>query len=235
MKKQINDIKQSMISTGQTVVNLTKKSFTNTKSGFKMVCYGIKRIFLSLIIVLVAIGGFSTLQLFNDMMPKAEAKEPEPVVITETFVESELKTIGKFNTTDYNYTLDKEINEPLKLFEAIKIPGTTKSLKVRFTGTVKVGYLFDDLHFVTVGDTVIFSIPNKPHIENFITGQLALIEDGGWLNPIESSDYKTLSENVKISGLLNAEKNGIYDRAEQDMKDFLTAHFEELGYKVKFI
>ena len=235
MNEKLNNIKNSITSGIGATVNFTRNSVSKTKIGVKKIGSFTKKFVITLAIVFMAIGGFATVQLFSGMItPQANAKEPEPIVITETFVEGELKTIGKLNTTDYNYALDKEINEPLKLFDKIEVPGTTKSLKVKFTGVVKACYMIEELHFATVGDTVIFSIPSKPHIENYLTGQTAMIEEDVWLNPIESTDYQILADGVMTSGLTNAEADGIYEQAEQDIKEFLTAHFEELGYKVKF-
>lgn len=191
----------------------------------KLICFGI-------IVTLVVVG---ILAIKSSITPEpTPTPTTEPTVITETFVKGELKTIGKFNTTDYTYSIEEQINEPLKLFEKIEVPGTTKSLKVMFTGVVKAGYKFEDLKYTTVGDTVIFSLPNKPDIENYLTGQTAMIEESVWLNPIESEDYKLLSSNVLEKGLSEAKESKLYEQAEEDMKNFLTKHFEKLGYKVKF-
>ena len=236
MVEKLNNIKNSVTSGISKAVTITKSSAIKAKTCIKKVSSVSKKIVITLAIAFMFVGGFATLQLISGFIsPQADAKEPDPIVITETFVEGELKTIGKLNTTDYNYALDKEINEPLKLFDKIEVPGTTKSLKVKFTGVVKAGYMIEELHFATVGDTVIFSIPSKPHIENYLTGQTAMIEEDVWLNPIESTDYQILADGVKASGLTNAEADGIYEQAEQDIKDFLTEHFKELGCKVKFM
>jgi hypothetical protein len=209
-----------------------KLNETIKKKGKKVKTYS-KLIVIGIIATLVSIGIFAISTIAKEPEP-TPPPTPEPIVITETFVEGELKTIGKFNTTDYTYTIDEEINEPLKLFEKIKLPGTRKSLKVRFTGVVKAGYVYKDLKYTTIGDTVIFSLPNKPHIENYLTGQTAMIEESVWLNPIDSDDYKLLSNNVLNKGLSAAEEDNLYIQAEEDMKSFLTDHFEKLGYKVKF-
>ena len=231
MNEKFNNIK-NLVTSG---IDSSKNYVLNAKSGIKKIFSLYRKVAFTVAIALVFVGGFATLQTISGMItPYVQAKEPEPIVITETFVEGELKTIGKLNTTDYNYTLDKEINEPLKLFDKVKVPGTTKSLKVKFTGVVKAGYMIEELRFATVGDTVIFSIPSKPHIENYLTGQTAMIEEDVWLNPIESTDYQILADGVMASGLINAEADGIYEQAEQDVKNFLTAYFEDLGYNVKF-
>ena len=236
MKEKFNNIKNSVTSGLSTAVNFTRNSASKAIFGVRKISSFTKKFVIALAFIFIGIGSFATLQLFGGILaPQAEAKQPDPIVITETFVEGELKTIGKLNTTDYDYALDKEINEPLKLFDKVALPGTTKSLKVKFTGVVKAGYLIEDLHFATVGDTVIFSLPSKPHIENYLTGQTPMVEEDIWLNPIESTDYQILADGVMASGLTNAEADGIYERAEQDVKDFLTAHFKELGYKVKFV
>lgn len=202
------------------------------KYGKKIKIYS-KLIGFGISATLITVGIFAITTIAKEPEP-VPAPTPEPIIITETFVDGELKTIGKFNTTDYTYAIDEEINEPLKLFEKIEVPGTRKSLKVMFTGVVKSGYVYEDLKYTTVGDTVIFSLPNKPHIENYLTGQTAMIEESVWLNPIDSEDYKLLSNNVLKKGLTEAMNDNLYEQTEEDMKTFLTKHFEKLGFKVKF-
>ena len=235
MNNNFNNLKNIIVRSCQATIDFTKESFLKAKNGAKKVSSLTRKLVFIFAIIFVAIGIFATSQQFdNFIFPKVEAKEPETIVITETFVEGQLKTIGKFNPTDYEYALDKEINEPLKLFNKVDVPFTTKSLKVKFTGVVKASYKLEDLKYATVVDTVIFTIPSKPDIENFLTGQEAMIEEYVWLNPIESSDYEILADGVMADGLANAEAEGIYEKAEQDIKDLLTEHFAKLGFKVKF-
>lgn len=171
----------------------------------------------------------------QDRRHELELKEAaeQSYVISEYFVAEELKTIGELNTAEYTYTIERSHSDYRKVFNC-NVPLTEKSLSVLYSGEVEVGYNIADMKYTTVGNVILFSIP-EPIVENHINKEVVKDEENNIFNPINADDYAKLREGVLDEGLNKAVAKGTYATAETELKSILTTHFEKLGCTVKFV
>ena len=71
---------------------------------------------------------------------------------------------------------------------------------------------------------------------NLLQEKLLIEENNNCLNPISTADVNELLVKVKEEHLQKAEKEGIYEMAEEQMKSLIINHFDKyLDYTVEFI
>lgn len=192
-----------------------------------------KKIVKFILVVLALNFIFTQIAQAKEIHKNASEEKQQTIVITKEFVEGELRNIGKLNTTDYSYTIRNGFAVPIN-FAGKDWRGTEKVLEMEFDGIVKVGYLLEELNYKTIGDTVIFTIP-EPHVENYVINRTITAEEEKFYNKVCPEDYEALENGVADSGLQAAVANGVFYEAENSIKDFLTNHFNTLGYNVEFI
>lgn len=213
-----------------------KRFFAKAATVFKRCFFYIRNMlkfavpFLLIICVLLVMYTHS-----QDRRHELELKEAaeQSYVISEYFVAEELKSIGELNTAEYTYTIERTHSDYRKLFKC-NVPLTEKSLSVQYSGAVKVGYNIDDMKYTTVGNVILFSIP-EPIVENHISKEVVKDEDNNIFNPIDAEDYAKLRNGVLDEGFNKAVAKGTYATAETKLKSILTTHFEKFGYIVKFV
>lgn len=192
-----------------------------------------KKIVKFILVILALNFIFTQVAQAKENRKSSSEEKQQTIVITREFVEGELKNIGKLNTTDYSYTIRDGFAVPIN-FLGKDWHGTEKVLEMEFDGIVKVGYLLEELNYKTIGDTVIFTIP-EPHVENYVINRTITTEEEKFYNKVCSEDYETLENGVADSGLQAAIANGVLYEAENSIKSFLTNHFNKLGYNVEFM
>ena len=213
-----------------------KRFFAKSAAVFKRCFFYVRNMmkfavpFLLVICVLLVMYTHS-----QDRRHELELKEAteQSYVISEYFVAEELRNIGELYTAEYTYTDERSHSEYRKAFNC-NIPLTEKSLCVLYSGEVKVGYNIADMKYTTIGNVILFSIP-EPIVENHINKEVVKDEENNIFNPINADDYAKLRDGVLEIGLNKAITKGTYETAETNLKSFLTIHFEEFGCSVKFI
>lgn len=218
------------------VKDAVKIFFSKCKVVFKKTILNLKGLyrfappFMLVIVMLMGMCMYNQHRIYREELEDAKK---ETYVITEYFVAEELKTIGELNTAEYTYTIERSHSDYRKLFNC-NIPLTEKSVSVLYSGEIEVGYNIADMKYTTVGNVILFNIP-EPIVENHINKEVVKDEENNIFNPINADDYAKLRGGVLDEGLDKAVKKGTYETAEAELKSILTTHFEKLGCRVKFV
>ena len=164
--------------------------------------------------------------------------ETETRTLTIGEVNSKLLKIGELATCSAEYSVS-ETEEVRNILDNIKIPGTKNSISIKCTGIVKVGYDINKLSPTVdnVSKKIYIAIPSAQLLDNHIYwDSIECTEKNSILNPINFSQYQGLVENIQQTGLKQAEENGIYTAAEDNLKNIITnflSCFED--YTVVFV
>lgn len=173
-------------------------------------------------------------------LPSAEEKvdltlpqEVEKRVITKEEVEIALVETSQFSTYTGEYTTSKSAEYTRYMFEDMAIPGTTNRIELDCRGIVKVGYQVEDIAIAVDNDrrSITISLPQPTVLDNYIIwDSVRYKEANNILNPIDFEQYQVLIGEIEADGLALVEADGIYEKAEENMKTiirgFLSA-FEE--------
>lgn len=203
--------------------------------------------FLSLVSALAVLAGAfgSGYYCGTHNLPEAEAvvqtvyrdimipTEVEKRVVTKEEVETRLVEIGELSTYAGEYTVNKAVDQTRYLLDSWGIPGSTNSIDLTCTGIVKVGY---DINKINVrvdnaSQTIYIALPEAKLNDNYVIWDtIECIEKNTILNPIEFSQYQQLITEIEEAGLQQVLRDGIYDLAEENVKNIILnflACFEE--------
>lgn len=146
--------------------------------------------------------------------------ETKKETITVLDVKSTLKEISEFSTYECEYTVTYGKDSDRRIGKDMKIPGTTNNITLTCDGIVKVGYDVNDIDVDVDENTIYISLPEKAKVnDNYIIWDTVEVDEkNNILNPIEFPQYKTLIGEIEEMGLEEAEFNGIYDKAEENLK-----------------
>lgn len=151
--------------------------------------------------------------------------ETEVRTLTIGEVNSKLLKIGELATYSAEYSVSESEEEVRNILDNIKIPGTKNSISIKCTGIVKVGYDISKLSPTVdnVSKKIYIAIPSAQLLDNHIYwDSIECTEKNSILNPINFSQYQGLVENIQQTGLQQAEDNGIYAAAEDNLKNIIT-------------
>ncbi len=161
----------------------------------------------------------------------------EKRIVTVDEVEAKLHEIGELCTYsgEYDCTLAKD--ETRYLLDKMPIWGTTNSIEITCKGIVKVGFELSDIN-VKVGEEKIYvSIPDAEVKDNYVIWDtVSCNETNSILNPIEFSQYQNIIDEIEKKGLEEAEKQGIYRKAQAQLRLLIVAFLGEFSdYEVVFM
>ena len=163
--------------------------------------------------------------------------EVEKRIITVEEVESKLHEMAELTTyaDEYLVTLGKE--QTRYLLENYKIPLTTNSITITAGGIVKVGYDVEDIVVKVENFKIFIKIPEAKLNDNYVIwDKLICKEQNNILNPIEFSQYQDIVADIEKMGLEDAEKNGIYDKAEENLKKIMEGFLSEfVDYEIVYM
>lgn len=163
--------------------------------------------------------------------------EVEKRIITVEEVESKLHEMAELTTyaDEYLVTLGKE--QTRYLLENYKIPLTTNSITITAGGIVKVGYDIEDIVVKVENFKIFIKIPEAKLNDNYVIwDKLICKEQNNILNPIEFSQYQDIVADIEKMGLEDAEKNGIYDKAEENLKKIMEGFLSEfVDYEIVYM
>lgn len=163
--------------------------------------------------------------------------EVEKRIITVEEVESKLHEMAELTTyaDEYSVTLGKE--QTRYLLENYKIPLTTNSITITAGGIVKVGYDIEDIVVKVENFKIFIKIPEAKLNDNYVIwDKLICKEQNNILNPIEFSQYQDIVADIEKMGLEDAEKNGIYDKAEENLKKIMEGFLSEfVDYEIVYM
>lgn len=181
--------------------------------------------------------GFRYLVAIKVAEALTNAAMTEKVEITNIHIEERLDAIGELSTYSFEYTNEKRIRDTREIF-GTPIPGTTKEIDIIYSGVIKVGYEISEIYCEVdnSNNKIYISIPEIKVLDNYIKlDDLQCKERNNILNPIGTNEITMYFQEIKAEELLIAEGQGIYEKAERQLKTIiegLLAGFED--YEVVF-
>ncbi len=162
---------------------------------------------------------------------------PHRTTITKEILEEKLQAIGELATYEMTYR-GYHIWGDSREFPLIgvEIPGTYNDLKVEYTGTIKVGYDFEEITVDKLDDTrVHVTVPKVKVLDNYIE-QTSETTHLSLFNRIPENKAIELMTEAKTDELKSAEDQGIYQLAENNAKEMITALVSQFGdYEIQII
>lgn len=214
----------------------------------------LKSICVIVLLVAVFVGGAATMHFFpgvfgvreetQEISDKSKEKldlklpgEKEKREITVEEIKVKLNELSEFSTYSGNYKVKLGKKETRYWLEKMKIPGTTNKITISCEGTVKIGYDFSEIHVQIDDDKIYIAIPKAKVNDNYVIWDTVKCkEKNNILNPIGFSQYQEMIDEIEEKGLAEAEKAGIYDAAEENLKKLIEGFFAEFeGYEIVFM
>ena len=160
-------------------------------------------------------------------------------VITEEDIEVQLHEIGELSTYIGEYTVEITEGTSRHILDDISIPLTQNLINLKCTGNVKVGYDLDDIdvRVDNASKKVYISLPEPEVKSNYIIWDtIEYSEKNNVLNPIQFSQYKDLIGKIEEDGLQQAEDDGIYNSAEENLKNIIVNYLGKFDdYEIVFM
>lgn len=158
--------------------------------------------------------------------------------ITLDEIQATLKAIEEFSTYQSDYNVKKTAEETRYFLENIKIPLTTNKIAIDCKGIIKVGYDLNAIE-ISIDDenkVIHVKLPEPKINDNYIVwDSVDFNEVNNILNPIEFAQYKTLFEEIEAEGEKIAVQDGIFPKAEANIKKIISGAFLKFsGYTVDF-
>ena len=163
--------------------------------------------------------------------------EVERRVVTVDEVESRLVEIGELSTIsgEYTYTLGKD--ETRYWLDKMPVFGSTNAIEITCRGSVKVGYNLQDIVVKVDDDKIYISIPEAQINDNYVIwDSVECRESNNIFNPIEFAQYQELIDEIEENGLKAVTDEGIYQRAEKNLKVLIEAFLSEFDdYEIVYM
>ena len=166
----------------------------------------------------------------GDGWKKTEESKVDTTETTFYNIERELKACGKLTTYEQPYSGSGEvINKKKGIITGHDYEITKNSVTFDYTGTIEVGYNFEDIDYKLSNGKIIVSYP-KPEIFANYAEATNVKENDNILNDAKGGEAVTtkLAEE-KENELNKAIEGGIYTKAEENLKAMITEQFAELS------
>ena len=234
--KLITKIKEKATKFKESVVN----TYNNCKRKIYHVCNTVIKCIRSILVIiglisvllfLISNGDSGGNKKMLNLLPWNEQSE-----ITNIIIEEKLKPIQKLATSQFEYSGVKCINDARKIF-GMEIPLTTKEIDVSYSGIIKISYDLNKMNYKIIphNNIVIFKLP-EPEIDNYILqDSIVCNEKNNIFNPIYSDEISNYLIAVEDEELRRAEQHGIYEEAENSLKNIVKECFSEFDYEVMFM
>ena len=163
--------------------------------------------------------------------------EVEKRVVTKEEVDTKLVEIDELSTYAGEYTVTLGKDETRYLLDDIPVLGTKNSIEITCDGIVKVGYDMASINVKVDDEKIYISLPEPKLVSNYVIwDSVECSEKNCILNPIEFSQYQELVGEIEEMGLKDAESQGIYKSAEQNLKKVIDAFLSEfVDYEIVYM
>ncbi len=163
--------------------------------------------------------------------------EVEKRVVTVEEVESKLVEIGELSTYSGEYTCTFGKDETRYWLDKIPVLGSTNSIEITCKGIVKVGYNMSDIVVKVDDEKIYISIPEAQLNDNYVIwDSVECNESNSIFNPIEFSQYEEIIDEIEKKGLEDVTEEGIYQRAEENLKVLIEAFLAEFDeYEIVYM
>lgn len=211
---------------------------------YKMFLKGCTILGVSVLIIGLLAGAYK-IGLFDKIWGHSNNDDPagsdvfaETVDVTVYDVKRELQPIGEMVTSEYTYEGKEKIEDSLSICEQ-DIFFTKHTIDVEYNGVIKAGYEMDDVDITVDTDKKVINVtlPDAQIFDNYVD-TYTTEENNNIINNIKADEVqKYIDEVIEPRELEEAEKDGIYDLAEESAKDQMKnqlSYFEKFGYSVEF-
>lgn len=163
--------------------------------------------------------------------------EVERRIITVDEVKSKLVRIGELSTYSGEYTCTLGKDETRYFLDKIPVLFSTNSVELTCNGIVKVGYNMSDIVVKVDDDKIYISIPEPQLNDNYVIWEsVKCTEKNCIFNPIEFSQYEEIVGEIEKRGLEDVTKQGIYRKAEDNLKVLIEAFLSEFDdYEIVYM
>lgn len=202
---------------------------------------------IAMVLLQQAIGTFGKIAYENSPAGFADRAEGffeegftpvESQQLTVIQVENELKDIGELATYKYEYTDCQDVKEVKKvLWDMIDL---TSTMKLQYSGVIKAGYDLDDVDVKVSNElrAIIVTLPLKAQIlDNYVEiDSVEVVEaEENIFNQFEQDSAVNYLENSRAEALKKAEDDGLYEKAEEHLKEIIEEKLNGFDYKIMFL
>lgn len=178
----------------------------------------------------------------DDLQSKLEAAQEKRYERVEVkTIQKAKELLASSNLTTYTYLYENETTESSTRIMPIfgwDIPGTKNSVTIEYTGVINVGYDVEKIEIeVDKEKPVIYVTLPEPHVaDNYIRfDELVCKCNNNILNPIKTDAVLEYFNTIEQEELVKAEKDGIYGKAEDQVKVIIESFFSSFpNYKIKY-
>lgn len=153
-------------------------------------------------------------------------------------IRRELSGIAELLTSSYSYSGTASITDQREtLLFKWNIPFTSHKIKLTYAGTIKVGYILDDM-VIDIDDRrerITISLGTQVIENNLPEECVETIEDNNIINPIRSDEVTKRLADIKQKELENAKQDGVMDYARERAEEIIRERLSGItDYKVVF-
>lgn len=200
----------------------------------------ILRSFKNIIVMIIVLAVGFCIGYIVGKRPEFDLKLPgevEKQVVTVEDVKSKIMEMAELTTYSGEYTVTMGKDETRYMFDDIKVLGTTNSVEITVSGVVKVGYDINEIEIRVDDDKIYIKLPETKLNDNYVIWDtLSYSESNNILNPIEFSQYEELVDEIEKKGLENVESEGIYQKAEENVKKIMDGFLSEFtDYEIEYV
>ncbi|MBO4926638.1 MAG: DUF4230 domain-containing protein [Clostridiales bacterium] len=163
------------------------------------------------------------------------------IILTNENVMTQLNEIAELMTYSQEYAGRVSVVDSLQVpYTDMDIWGTQHEIEIMYSGTIKVGYDLRELKAVVNNQKkeIYITLPKNPIVDNNLPQEkVTCVQDNNIFNPIRADEVNVRLSEVKEQQLQAAINDGIYEKANQHMREIIiktlaTVHSE---YKVIFL
>lgn len=180
---------------------------------------------LFLVVVLIAALAFIG-YIYQDEIKSAlnRSQVEDKVEITDIEVMETL--VAKSDLVTYAFEFDNttEIKNSRQIF-GVDVPFTTNTVTIKYAGVIKVGYDVSAMKITVDNDNnkIYVTLPEAKITDKYLyEDKLEYSEKNNIFNPISPDKISECLEDILNTELKRAEEQGIYDKAEDNVKDIIT-------------
>ena len=146
-------------------------------------------------------------------------------------MEVKFKNLQDLTVQESNYNGEYKIEDSKKIL-GWKLPMTTNVIRLKYKGRIKVAYTLEKPIKNDIKKTLTFDL-GKPRItDNYIVEKKVYDEETTLLNKIEADQVNREDEAIKEEGKQLAIEEGLYEKADKQMKATIMKMYEDVDYKI---
>lgn len=191
-----------------------------------------------LLLVILIIGGVIGFYLGQrTSSTNEETVEKQLQTLDVTVLQNRLDKISELSTVSYSYT-DITKHQKTETFYGYKIPFSTSTILLRYSGVIKAGVDLHQARIEVVDTTVTFLLPQPTILSHSVDPSSIKIlnQSNGIFSSIKISDFQAFCTAHQDSMETVALASGLLTRAAEnttDAMDLVAAPLRDMGYHVE--